>query len=247
MNFLAKELTKLGLTILEARVYIALLQRQLTTAGVLAKYTELKRSTVYTVLDKLVEKGLVSMTQRDAVKHYQAESPERIREFLQQKKQELESQEKVFGELVKDLQTLHETKAKPPKITIYEGKKGVKALLMRNLDDQPKEVLVIGQHMKDRDNIPEYTNRRIKMGIPTRVIIPDAPFAREAKKADRVSHRKTHLLPKKYRFPASIHIYDNSVAIFTYRGKDPIGLYVEDADISTTLKMTFGLLEKGVK
>ncbi|MBI4231594.1 hypothetical protein HY605_00055 [Candidatus Peregrinibacteria bacterium] len=134
-----------------------------------------------------------------------------------------------------------------PKITIYEGKSGVNSLLMRNLDDKPSEVLVFGEHIDDKDHIPEYTDRRIKMAVPTRIIIPDSEFAKKTKRADKLAYRKTNLIAKNYKFPASIHIYDQSVAIFTYNGEDPVGVYIENADISTSMKMIYELMEKSIK
>ncbi len=246
MKFLAKELAKLGLSILEAEVYLGLLQRKLTTAGALSKHIGMKRSTVYTVLDTLVQKGLVSTTQVDAVKNYRAESPDRIGDFLRKQKEELALKEGIFYSLAEDLDLLHKSNTIAPKITIYEGRKGVNTLLMRNLDDKPKEVLVIGEHMKGKDHISQYTNRRIEMGVPTRVITSGSDVIRKMMKDDDVSHRKTYLLDQKYKFPASIHIYDQSIAIFTYTGNDPVGVHIENADISKTLTMVFELLEEGI-
>lgn len=242
-----KQLIEIGLSLFESKVYLGLLQRKMTTAGALAKHLNLKRSTVYTILDSLIEKGLVSMTQIEAVKHYQAESPDRIREFLEQKKEQITKQESLFQELYADLSTLHQKQILAPKITIYEGQNGVQNLLQRNLDDHPSEVLVFGEYLEEEDHIPHYTQRRIKMGIPTRVIIPDGEYSREVQSEDKVSNRKTYIVTNKYRFPASIHVYDQSVAIFTYNGQDPVGVYIENEDIALTMKMIFQLVETGMK
>lgn len=183
MKFLAKELTKLGLSILEAEVYLGLLQRKLTTAGALSKHIGMKRSTVYTILDSLIEKGLVSTTQVESVKHYQAASPDRIADFLRKQKEDLAIKEGIFYELSGNLDELYQNKLTAPKVTIFEGKNGVNTLLTKNPDDKPK---------------------------------------------------------------ATIHIYDNSAAVFIYTGKDPVGTYIENGDITTTLKMIFEILEKGL-
>lgn len=227
-------------------VYLGLLDRRLTTAGILAKHTGLKRSTVYTALDSLIEKGLVSVTQKDSVKHYQAESPDRIQDFLHLKKEAVEKEEKNFLEIREDLKILHHRHLNTPRVTIYEGRKGVDTLLMKNLDDHPKKVFVIGQYLKDEDHIPRYTKRRIAMKISTGVIVPDSPFARECRRKDKQETRKTYFVSNSHRFPASIHIYDRSVSIFTYSEQDPVGVYIENQDIATTLRMTFQLLEKSL-
>ena len=197
-------------------------------------------------MDKLIEKGLISITKKDAVTHYQAESPKRIKEHIANKRKKIDEQERLFSSIEKDLNAMHKARIQPPKITIYEGKKGVDALLMRNLDDNPKEILVFGQYLKSEDHIPHYTEQRIKNRIQTRVIIPKSPFGKETQRGDTSSYRKTYLLSNKYNFPATIHIYETCFSIFTYTGKDPVGIYIEDTDIATTMRMIFELVEKNI-
>ncbi|MBI4231926.1 BlaI/MecI/CopY family transcriptional regulator, partial [Candidatus Peregrinibacteria bacterium] len=103
MNYLSQQLVQLGLSNLESQVYLALLKRKSTTAGALAKYSRLKRSTVYTVLDSLIEKGLVNQTQIDAVKHYQGESPNRLLDFIKKEEEAIKSKKDLYIELESDL------------------------------------------------------------------------------------------------------------------------------------------------
>ena len=38
------------------------------------------------------------------------------------------------------------------------------------------------------------------------------------------------------------NVYDNSVSIFTSSGEDPVGIYIENSDISKTIKIIFKLM-----
>ncbi|MBI4145849.1 hypothetical protein HY489_00770, partial [Candidatus Woesearchaeota archaeon] len=61
MNKEAQEiLAKIGLTVQESRVYLALLTLQEAKTGVLCKETKIASSNIYKILDKLLEKGLIS-------------------------------------------------------------------------------------------------------------------------------------------------------------------------------------------
>lgn len=206
----------MGLSTLEAHLYLGLLERQKTTAGALAKHVGMKRSTVYTILENLIQKGLVSLTKVEHVKHYQAESVERLADWLGGERKKLEAREAILAEVHEDLSGLAEQRIAAPKVSIYEGKKGVESLLMQNLDQNPREVLVIGAYMKDQDLIPNYTKRR------------------------------TLLAPDPYRFPASFHIYEDSISIFTFKGEDPVGVHIQNKDISETMKMVFELVKEGL-
>jgi sugar-specific transcriptional regulator TrmB len=247
MRYLAKQLATLGLSALEASIYLDLLERDGATAGLLAKSTEIKRGTVYTVLDSLVDKGLISVTHIDAIKHYHAESMERIGEFLTKQKRDIEIKEERYKDLKDQLQTVVDKKLRAPKVSMYESKKGVEALLMRNLDDQPREILVFGEQMGARDQLEEFTNRRIKLKIPLRAFTPKGGFTWKAKKEEKSAYRKLYLLGEQYNFPASIQIYDHSVSIFSYTGKDPVGVHIENTDIADTCRMIFKLLESKSK
>ena len=56
-------LKSLGLTKYEAHVYIALLQVASATASEIHEISGVPRASVYTVIDQLLEKGLVSVSQ----------------------------------------------------------------------------------------------------------------------------------------------------------------------------------------
>jgi sugar-specific transcriptional regulator TrmB len=68
-------LKSLGLTKYEARVYIALLRVASATASEIHEISGVPRASVYTVIDQLLDKGLVSVSQ-SAPKRFAAYSPE---------------------------------------------------------------------------------------------------------------------------------------------------------------------------
>jgi len=68
-------LKSLGLTKYEARVYIALLKVANATASEIHEISGVPRASVYTIIDQLLEKGLVSVSQ-SAPKRFAAYSPE---------------------------------------------------------------------------------------------------------------------------------------------------------------------------
>src|SRR5512136_1834770 len=68
-------LKSLGLTKYEARVYIALLKVASATASEIHEISGVPRASVYTVIDQLLDKGLVSVSQ-SAPKRFAAFSPE---------------------------------------------------------------------------------------------------------------------------------------------------------------------------
>jgi len=62
-----KILEEIGLEHIEAKIYLALVELGETTAGDIAKKTNLQRSTTYLYLEKLIKLGLVSYIFRNNV------------------------------------------------------------------------------------------------------------------------------------------------------------------------------------
>ena len=79
------DLEKLGLNKNEAKVYLALIYKGQATAQELVKSVGVHRNIVYDNLEKLIDKGLVSVI-NDNKKVFIAEKPSAIIEFLESKK-----------------------------------------------------------------------------------------------------------------------------------------------------------------
>src|SRR3989344_5175574 len=82
-------LEDLGLSTAEAKIYVALLEQGQSKTGRIIDVTKLQSSTVYHVLGSLIEKGIVSSIHKGKIKYYQAEKPESLLAFLEDKKRKL--------------------------------------------------------------------------------------------------------------------------------------------------------------
>ncbi len=89
---LEKYLQDIGLNEKEAAVYLSLLAVDNSSVLDLSKKTNINRSTTYVVLESLAKKGLVSETTVGKKTHYQAEPPERLETFIEQRKILLDEQ-----------------------------------------------------------------------------------------------------------------------------------------------------------
>src|SRR3989344_5030598 len=92
-------LETIGLTKNEVKIYLALLEIGATSTGAIIKKTGIHTSKVYDGLERLSEKGLVTYIIEANTKHYKAVNPDRILDFLDEKKKKIESQK----EEVKDI------------------------------------------------------------------------------------------------------------------------------------------------
>ncbi|MCX6741659.1 MAG: helix-turn-helix domain-containing protein [Candidatus Pacearchaeota archaeon] len=88
-----KILEKLGLTENQAKVYLALLRLGSVTAGIIIKETGLHRAYVYEILEKLMDKGLVSHVIQAQRKYFEAANPKKFLEMISEEKQNIQEKE----------------------------------------------------------------------------------------------------------------------------------------------------------
>ena len=81
-------LKEVGLTTNETDVYLTLLKEGSISVNNIAEKAGLHRQAVYDALDRLLEKGFVSFVTRNNKKHFQGIHPQKILEYLQEKRGE---------------------------------------------------------------------------------------------------------------------------------------------------------------
>ena len=89
-------LQELGLSITESKVYLALLDLGSGLAGEITKKSQINRTNVYDALERLIEKGLVSYVVSANRKIFEPVNPERLKEILEEKEENLK---KILPEL----------------------------------------------------------------------------------------------------------------------------------------------------
>ena len=122
-------LQKLGLTDSEAKVYLALLKiGEFTSKGAILKEARIAPSKVYHILDKLMDKGLVSTITKNNIKRFAAAPPERIKDYLAIKKQELAEEEKTAEQLLPRFQSLYQAFREKTTAEIFIGWQGLETV-----------------------------------------------------------------------------------------------------------------------
>ncbi|PIZ73228.1 hypothetical protein COY07_02255 [Candidatus Peregrinibacteria bacterium CG_4_10_14_0_2_um_filter_43_11] len=244
-------LRTLGLNDNEVKVYLYLLSHGESIVSVVAKRLEMKRVTVYSTLESLEKKEVVSSFNKNNVTHFDAVEPDDIEELCRQKVNEMMRIQKKAASLKGEFRKLRE-KGKMPKLEIrgkikyYQGLEAVTDLIEETLEEKGKEQLCFGlntYHTEMSGNDwSEYTKKRIKKGMNVKSIQPDTSNAIAYKKRDKGELRATHLVPKD-RFPGNceINIIGDMIAMFTTHSKEPMGMKMHNPDMAQALKSLFAL------
>lgn len=245
---LKNSLLNIGFPEKEAAVYLALLELGRGTVTAIARKANLNRTTGYHVLNSLANQGLVSVSGKEPLQEYIAESPERIVELMQKKFNEYQNYLAQAKETVPQLKSFHNVSDRP-KVRFYEGKQGLIDVYEDTLTShEPLRAFANFEDMHKAlpDYFPSYYLRRAKKGLDIRGVVPVTPEARERQKHNKQEAREMVFVPHdKYYFSPEIDMYDNKVMIASW--KERLGIIIESAEISDAMKKIFELAWMGAK
>ena len=240
---LEKELTSLGLSSEESKVYLSTLELGGSFVSSIARRAKVNRSTCYHTLDNLVKKGLISSYQKGKVLHFTAEDPSRFMQIAEEKIQRTK-------DLIPELLAMTNTLTFKPKIRFYEGIEGIKSIFEDILFTKDQvlgytNLKGLGELLPDY--FKQYCHKKVKLEIKTRYIAPatgegvDMIDAYYPKKYDPNLLEILMVNPKEFNFQNEIAIYGKKVAIISLNPDELIGLIVESKTFADSMKSFFDL------
>lgn len=240
---LENKLSQLGLSSKEIKIFLSLLRVGPMAASTLARLTQIKRSSVYDVINKLMEQGLVSEFKQAGHSYFMVDDP---------KKLELHAKEqlRLAHELTPQLQGLQNT-GQQMQVQYYKGKEGYRSMYEHILEVKPKEALVwIDLEFMHRALDPrvegQWTAKRIQLGAQARLIAQDTPHARKLKAIDASSRREIRLIPKdQFPFEATCVVYGDFLAFFDSK-QDVTGVRIHNPELAQMQRQIFEMNWRGL-
>ena len=174
-----KLLKNLGLTNSESKVYLALLKIGSSKTGDILKHSGLNSGKIYEILESLKQKGLISESIINKVRHFTASPPAQLLEYLQNKKQEIENEENELKKELPSLEKIRNESVKETKAITYLGFKGIRTAADEALDSlkRGEEILAMGvterKDTKYNDFWLGWTERRVKKGVKAKHIFSE--------------------------------------------------------------------------
>ena len=241
-------LRKAGLSQREIALYRTLLLEGELMASELAKKTGLIRTNVYDILNSLIKKGVVAYVVRNNLKYFSAAEPEKLLDYVENEKRELDE---VKGQLTAILPQLHplHLKQERPIIEVYEGKEGLKTILEISVRESlrtKKEIIGISvQQQKCRELTGPYHirwyNDREKYKIKSRYLMS------AEEKVIPVKYTQFKILPKEAKNPNEIFIFGDYTTQFFFTGGLFTAIVIKNKEITQRYRSYFEFLWKLVK
>ncbi len=238
-----KILTELGLTSGEIKTYLALLKIGSSSTGTIEKESQVSRSKLYSILDKLEKKGLVSHVIKNGVKFFQASDPNRIKDYIKQKEEDIIKLKDNFESFLPQLEEYKNSKIEST-VSVYQGLKGIITAhentykILKKGEEYvylgiPKYQPITHHLYWQRDHV-----KRIKLGIKTRLLFNADTPKETLINRNNYKFSDARYMPTNIKTPSYFLIYKNIVVI-TIVSESPISIEIINQQIADAFMAYF--------
>ncbi len=244
LAMLENKLEKIGLSKAEAKLYLAMIRLGSSTSGPVIKETGLRKSTVYESLNRLLEKGLVSYVIKNNIRFFEAADPDRLIDFIEEQKRELEESKDEIKKIVPDLKSMQSSPKPHAEAHVFLGVEGFKTMRRDVLKHAKGGHLLLGAISREPAVMPHFwtyfNKERIRRGIKLRML-----HQRNTKeKPIRGELIELRFLPKEIIIPAVINIYGDRVVSMFWKENYPVCFMVINKNIADAYRKYFEILWK---
>lgn len=233
---LEKQLQDIGFDAALSKAYLALLEMEDSTVSSVAEKTKINRSLLYSILQRLLDKGLASYILKNGIRYYRAAEPTKILAELQEK-------QKTMKSLMPTLLAMHSPKTKRPVSEILEGRDGLKTVLSDllrqrkewfafNIPGKGPEIMGPMIHAFEKDR----QKAKIKLNV---ICIKTKDGLKRGYEFSKMKHTKVRYMQDIYESPASNWIYGDRVVVIFWYKEFPFALRIIDKNLAESYKHHF--------
>jgi sugar-specific transcriptional regulator TrmB len=243
-------LEKIGLTKGEIKVYLALLEIGSTSVGEIIKKSGISGSKTYEVIDKLIIKGLVNYMIKNGVKYFEATSPERILDYLEEKEKSLDLDKREILKAIPEL-LLKQKRAPKAEVKIYTGFEGAKVVWEDLINGCKKGDEVFNWGLTEQpESWESYFNEREKFrdkkGIKMRMILNEKYRSLYHTRKD-FPNTRFRFFPKELEMPTSVVVWKNNVVLYIITKENPLTIVIGSEATANSFRKYFEILWKQAK
>jgi HTH-type transcriptional regulator, sugar sensing transcriptional regulator len=237
-------LKKAGLTDGEIKVYLALLEIGSSSVGKILEKSRITKSIIYRILDRLIEKGLVSYITKEKTKYYQASSPHNLIDFLDKQENELKKTKKEVENVIPQLTSLQKLTTLN-QATIYEGFKGLMTVYTKRFEKlkEEDEYINLGLPAIQPDHHHAFWQKdhkeRIKRKIKAKLLYNINVDNKTLKNRNSFWGCDARRMPLDIDTPSWILIYKDTVVIAIPQGNNPISIEIVNQEIANSFTKYF--------
>lgn len=215
-------LQDLGLSKGESDIYASLVTLGTTTVNKIQEKVSIERRNIYDILNKLIEKGLVTYTEENKKKTFQITHPNKLQQYLHEKEEHIHQQQEILAKNLPELLHSFNENKEPIRAEVFRGNEAVKALFEEMLEC--KEIRILGGNTFENFSVPKsfqrwfshWMERRAKRKVWMLDLVDKGTFLPGLLPTDKKRHKESYYkyaeLPENLQSPLVIVIFGKKVA-----------------------------------
>lgn len=222
-------LSKVGLSPGESKVYEALLRKGQSSLNSIHEIVGMERRTIYDIIAKLIEKGVVTFVKENKRKMYSPVHPKRLLDLIEEKKSHLDSVQEELRKQISTLQELYGANREGTSAETFRGKEGIKTVWLDMLNY--KEIRWLGSGNYIPKKLPlfwtHWNKKRLQKKIKSYHL-----FRSEIRKGMILDVGEARFLPEEFSGnPIVIAIFGNKVVNFIF-GEELFAFVIENKELA---------------
>ncbi len=243
-----KILPELGLSQSEIKVYLALLDLGDSTRSDIVNKSGIAGSKVYDILEKLKEKGLISIYIQNKIKHFKPVNPKQILNYVEEKKDEINKIEQDVKSILPTLLLKFTSSAKEQEVELLNGLKGLGILFREQVDilKTGETCYVIGGTKATEEEptvafFQKIHTLREEKKIKTKMLYNLRQMSTTEKFYSSQKYPHTKIRYIKHTSPVAINVYKDRTVIIIFSGTIT-AIHIKSEDVAQSFKEYFELL-----
>lgn len=241
-------LDQLGLDDKEIATYLACLELGESSIMPIVKKTDLPKTTVYHLLDRLKEHGLIEIMIRGTKYYYVPYPPKKLLTLYRHKITEAKERAENLAEALPEIDRLYVGSAFQPKVRYFKGQKELREIYDEVLDMPIDEEWYVGETNKlvkalGESYLKKWVHKRVAKNIKSKSIRVASEESKQPEFLSEKLMRSIRYAPESFKSPTHIMIYGDNVAIIT-TGEEDFGLVVTSREFAETMRHWFKELWK---
>lgn len=243
----------------EQEVFLVLSRFQWVTALELSKHTEISRTTLYRILEKLIKKGLIQVQIGDETTRYNTSAADSFTSLILEEKKKIELQEQAFKFLNIFMNNQQQSSNKTI-VRFYEGVRGIKQLEWKKTQIPNSEILDFGSNswwdIVGNDFAEEMRSRIVEQNITVKEIVNTEHFepitSNETSWTKNTTFLHSHFYQRaidkaKLHISSDILIINDAIHLQSYSENDVMGIEIINTNYVQMLTQWFMLLWNDAK
>jgi sugar-specific transcriptional regulator TrmB len=244
MEEIIEKLKNTGLTTSESKVYLFLLQYKEAKAGIISKKANILSSHIYNILEKLLEKGIISFKIVNNIKVYRPVNPENLFFIIREKEKQIEKEKKELREFISTLKTIEVKPNKENDFKYFEGINGIRSMFSEFTDILKTNSTVhiasapIAYEKWNAFLLEYFQGPRMKKNVHQQLIVPISmkKYGKEREKLKLLEIKYTKIEQETEFGVSGDYLY------FLSQGEKPYALLIKDKNFANTQKKIFDVL-----